>query len=746
MATARSLALPLLTGATRPQRLDSRRANAPVTLEAAIHPRDSAGRAELEGYIHDVFARGYGAEIKHFLPQLMSLRDGQGELLAALGMRCGNSGPLFLEHYLDEPVEQRLAAVAGVTGLHTVRRDSIVEIGNLASSRSGAARWLFLALAAYLHGRGAQWAIFTVAPFLKNTFIKLGFNLHILAKADKRCLGDEARDWGSYYDAEPEVMAVDVAQAFYAVFQSARDSGDESLLQLCSAAYDLGVRKPRVGVMENILSALCHHAQQNPSRIALRGSAITLSYSDLNHEVGRLALEFVKSGWRRVALMADNSPAWAVIDLAAAKAGVMLVPLPAFFSDQQLTHALVDAGIEGVITDQPQRCGGFAPQQQGSILVAGVELQRLHLQQGASQVAPGIAKITYTSGTTAAPKGVMLDGVAIDSVSRSLALRTAVQEDDLHLCLLPLATLLENIGGLYVPLLAGAAIALPSLAEVGMVGASSVDITLMVAALERYGATRAILLPQLLQALVERFESGVAIPSPLRFLAVGGAPLSVQLLQRAAVLGLPLFQGYGLSECCSVVALNNGAENRPGSVGKPLPHVELRIAADGEILVKGALFSGYLSAPSPPENGWWHSGDEGYLDEAGYLFITGRRKNIFITSFGRNVAPEWVEQELVLSPVVAQAYVYGEARPWNIAVLVTSADGDAVQAAINEANSRLPDYARIREWLRADAPFTVANGQLTATGRLRRQPLWQHYGARIEARYSTSETTKEVSS
>jgi hypothetical protein len=238
MATARSLALSLLTGATRPQRQASLRANTPDALYAALHPRGSAGRAELEGYIHDLFAHGYGAEIKHFLPQLMSLRDGQGELLAALGMRCGNSGPLFLENYLDVSVEERLAAVAAVA----VQRDSIVEIGNLASSRPGAARWLFLALAAYLHGRGAQWAIFTVAPFLKNTFIKLGFNLHILAKADKRRLGDEARDWGSYYDAEPEVMAVDVAQAFYAVFQFARDSGDESLLQLCSAAYDLGVR------------------------------------------------------------------------------------------------------------------------------------------------------------------------------------------------------------------------------------------------------------------------------------------------------------------------------------------------------------------------------------------------------------------------------------------------------------------------------------------------------------------------
>jgi hypothetical protein len=238
MATARSLALSRLTGADRSQRQDARQANTPATLQTAIYPRGSAGRDELERYIHDLFAHGYGAEVKHFLPQLMSLRDESGALLAALGMRGGNSEPLFLEIYLDEPIEQRLAAVAGVA----VQRDSIVEIGNLASSRSGAARWLFLALAAYLHGRGAQWAIYTVAPFLKNTFIKLGFNLHVLAHADKTRLGDDANDWGSYYDAGPEVMAVDVAQAFHAVLRFAEAAGDESLLRLSSAAYEMGVR------------------------------------------------------------------------------------------------------------------------------------------------------------------------------------------------------------------------------------------------------------------------------------------------------------------------------------------------------------------------------------------------------------------------------------------------------------------------------------------------------------------------
>lgn len=504
--------------------------------------------------------------------------------------------------------------------------------------------------------------------------------------------------------------------------------------------------------MDNILNAIEHHARHSPSRIALRGSAAMLSYAGLHEAVATLAATFVAQGWRRVALLLDNSPAWVVADLAAARAGITLVPLPAFFSAHQLGHALVDAAVEVVLTDQPQRFTEVAAQRLDDLLIANTRLHVLAVPaangsaRAVTGIAAGIAKITYTSGTTGTPKGVCLGGAALDVVTESLAQRTAVMSDDIHLCLLPLATLLENIGGIYVPLLAGAAVALPSLAEVGMQGASGVDISRVIVALQNHGATRAILLPQLLQAMVECFEAGTAIPQQLRFLAVGGAPVSPALLQRAAALGLPLFQGYGLSECCSVVALNNAARNRPGSVGQPLSHVELRIADDGEIMVRGALFCGYLGEQQPSADGWWPTGDEGHLDDDGYLFVTGRKKNIFITSFGRNVAPEWVEQELVLSPLMAQAFVYGEARPWNVAVLVTDADDATVWAAINAVNGRLPDYARIGGWIRAAAPFTVANGQLTATGRLRRQPLWQSYGESIEHHYSKPKTTKEVSS
>jgi len=235
-------------------------------------------------------------------------------------------------------------------------------------------------------------------------------------------------------------------------------------------------------------------------------------------------------------------------------------------------------------------------------------------------------------------------------------------------------------------------------------------------------------------------EAGFARPADLRFIAVGGASVSPRLLERARAVGLPVYEGYGLSECSSVVAVNTEEDNRPGTVGKPLPHTEIKLADDGDILVRGACLLGYATEPARLQDGFWPTGDIGYLDEMGYLHITGRKKNIFITSFGRNVAPEWVERELTLSPAIMQAAVFGEARPWNAGVIVAAPQVSTadVDLAIAEVNSHLPEYARVHAWIPASAPFMPQNGQLTANGRLRRDTIWQAYQNRINALYEES--------
>ena len=492
-----------------------------------------------------------------------------------------------------------------------------------------------------------------------------------------------------------------------------------------------------------VLDAVARQGREQPGSLALSGRRCELTYRELAVAIERFAAQLRASPARVIGLALDNSPLWAVLDLAGLRAAKPVIPLPFFFSTEQVAHSIRDAGIDCILTDQPEayrkllEAVGIGIGAVFAHELNGQTFSDIRLRDIAAKPLPaGTVKVTYTSGTTGNPKGVCLGADALHQVASSLLAATRAGADDRHVSVLPLSTLLENLAGVYVPLLAGASCHLLPLAEVGLSGSSGLDVKKMLAALIEGNATTTILTPQLLHALVAAVEAGHPAPPQLRFVAVGGAPVAERLLQRAEQLGLPVFEGYGLSECASVVALNSEAERRSGSVGKPLPHAQIRFAEDGEILVAGATLLGYTGdAPLQPGQ-FWPSGDIGYLDDDGFLYLTGRKKNIFITSFGRNVAPEWVERELTLHPAIAQAAVFGEARPWNVAVIVPrgSAPG-AINQAIAEANSMLPDYARVECWLPAQAPFLPQNGQLTANGRLKREAIWQAYRTSIERLY-----------
>ncbi|MGA0734055.1 MAG: long-chain acyl-CoA synthetase, partial [Steroidobacteraceae bacterium] len=201
--------------------------------------------------------------------------------------------------------------------------------------------------------------------------------------------------------------------------------------------------------------------------------------------------------------------------------------------------------------------------------------------------------------------------------------------------------------------------------------------------------------------------------------------------------GLPAYEGYGLSECASVVALNSPDALRKGSVGQVLPHARVRIDAAGEIHVRGAAMLSYLGedVTSHEEIA---TGDLGFIDEDGYLYVRGRRKNLLITSLGRNVSPEWVERELLANASVGQAVVFGEAKPYLSCLIYPSGPGVSavdLDAAINAANRRLPDYAQIRRWNGLPEPLTLLAGTLTANGRIRRDAVFSRYQNLIEDMY-----------
>jgi len=464
---------------------------------------------------------------------------------------------------------------------------------------------------------------------------------------------------------------------------------------------------------EAFLARLARHAAEHPDRPALDDGHRQLRYGELATALDDRCRRLARNDARRVALALDNGLEWALWELAMMREARVAVPVPTFFSDAQRRHLVASAGLDAWIGPGAEALGFSATRDPAIATRRVASPPALHA---------GTTRITFTSGTSGAPKGVCLDGLAPLSVAESLAEVVEPLCIERHLAMLPLATLLENIGGLYVPLWLGATACLPAVAELGWQGASGFDPRRALAAIETFRPHSLILVPQLLQALVA--ESPEA-PESLRFVAVGGARVAAPLLARAQAGGWPVFEGYGLSECASVVCLNRPGEAARG-VGRPLSHARVRLAADGEVQIQGATMLGYLNEPAASD--WHPSGDLGHW-RGETLALDGRRREVFITAYGRNVDPQWVEGELCTGPAIAQALVFGEALPGNRALIVPAApdiDDTQLAAAIAATNAGLPDYARVQEWRRC-SPFTPNNQQLTANGRLRRDAIHASY-------------------
>jgi long-subunit acyl-CoA synthetase (AMP-forming) len=435
-----------------------------------------------------------------------------------------------------------------------------------------------------------------------------------------------------------------------------------------------------------------------------------------------------------VAILADNSPQWIAIDLAAQELDVALVPLPSFFTATQWLHVIEAVAVQAIFCAQPEhaRALGFAE----NVPFDGALGLYESLQEKTPARLQGAQKITFTSGTTSQPKGVCLSARQQWQVAAALQERLASLNIQRHLNLLPLAVLLENIAGVYTSLLSGATnICLP-LAETGLRGAAQFDAHTCLDAIGRHRAESIILLPQMLQALVAVTAAGDPRIGSLKYVAVGGARTPAALIGAAREKGFTVYEGYGLSECSSVVSLNLPGADRLGSCGKPLPNRRVRIAADGEIEVGGEGIASYLGE-APKQIEWLPSGDQGHLDEDGFLYIDGRKKNILISAYGRNISPEWPESELLGAGPIAQAVVFGDACPYLVAAIVPLAGDvgtDRLQAAVDKANEALPDYARIRRWFPTD-PFSTADQTATANGRPRREAIALRCGQQIAAAY-----------
>lgn len=468
-----------------------------------------------------------------------------------------------------------------------------------------------------------------------------------------------------------------------------------------------------------ILSAIADRARLNDGRIALSDQHIALTYGALETAVEGAARDlFMWAPLARpgspVAVRLPNGPAWVILDLALMRLGWASVPLPGFFTDAQRDHAMADAGACLLIERDDDG--------EGDLSLAGTPLRVTPLAQPPRALPPGTAKITYTSGSTGQPKGVCLSRAHMEAVAGALVEAIGADYAGLHLPLLPLSILLENVAGLYTTLLAGGRYHILPPDLLGLADPFRPDLPRLAAAISDTQANSLILVPELLRALMMVMTfTGVRLPA-LRLVAVGGAKVAPSLLARADELGLPVYEGYGLSECASVVALNTPSARKAGTVGRPLPHLRTRIE-NGEIVVEGASYLGYAGGET--RDGPVMTGDLGEIDADGFLRISGRRTNTIITSHGRNVAPEWVESELTAQPEIRQAVVLGEAQAELSALivpLIPGMDEAAIAGAVARANANLPPYAQVGRWLIRDG-FDVAAGELTNNGRPRRAVL-----------------------
>ncbi len=490
-----------------------------------------------------------------------------------------------------------------------------------------------------------------------------------------------------------------------------------------------------------LLHSLLSRSSDGEGAIALENEQGRISAQTLLARACALSEALQDASIRRVAMYADNGPDWVAVDLACQFADICLTPVPLFFSAEQIAHALNTSGAQIVLCEHqpPLPVNFLCSPGPGQRLSTGT-LHSLQVAQPSvlsDRLPPQTRKITFTSGTTGSPKGVCLSTQQQLAVAQSLS-QAVGNLAPRHLCVLPLSTLLENIGGVYAPLLSGGTVLVPSLQLLGMTGSCELDLPKLLASIDRWRPDTMILVPELLSALVLATQQGWQAPDSLVFVAVGGSRVAPELLRAARHARLPAYEGYGLSECGSVVTLNTPAADRPGSVGQVLPHAQIRVS-NGEIVVSGNTFLGYAGQPDSWNLSEVATGDTGRIDAEGFVSIDGRRKHVMISSFGRNISPEWVESELKTGTLFRQVAVFGESRPHCVALLVPRdvnlITHDQIVAHINEVNQRLPDYARVRNWHLLDQPFDTRDGTATENGRLRRFVIQQKYAVVIDALY-----------
>ncbi len=553
----------------------------------------------------------------------------------------------------------------------------------------------------------------------------------------------------------------------------------------------------------NLFDLFLARVQETPRAPAYRQYVndiwVDYTWDEVAQRVARfraaLAREGLKPG-ERVALCLRNRLEWVAFDQAALSLGLVTVPL--YFDDRpdNMAFCLNDAGARLLFLENAALWGGLRDQVKTLERVVCVnraaneaDTRVTCLDDWLPASAPPLtrsparaeelATLVYTSGTTGRPKGVMLSHRNIlSNVAASLAAIPA-DTSDRFLSFLPLSHMFERTCGYYAALAAGAhtvyarsislladdlraqrptvLIAVPriferihaKLKEAMPAGSFKRRLFERAAAIgwkqfQRSASVGEKLLWPLLRLLVaNKFQRRLG--GRLRLVVVGGAAFAPELARTFVGLGLPIIQGYGLTETAPVLAANRPGDNDPLSVGRALEGIALRLDENGELLARGPnIMLGYWNNPEATRaavdaDGWLHTGDLARI-ENGRVYITGRLKDILVLSNGEKVPPADLEAAIVRDSAFEQAMLVGEGRP-KLGLLCVSQLRDEAELCLR-ANDQLrgfPGYARICHIARADGPWTLENGLVTPTLKLKRNEILRRHAADIERMYSTSE-------
>ncbi len=534
----------------------------------------------------------------------------------------------------------------------------------------------------------------------------------------------------------------------------------------------------------NLIEIHREQAQRLGPKPALRfrrfGVFSDLTWSEYREQSRACAAALLEAGIEpgdRVGLVSENRVEWLIADMGIMTAGAVNVPAHAGLPGSAVARQMADAGISWLIVSTAAQLAkaceireavpslkgvvvfdrraalsdviswsAFLHRGRRALSRLGPELDRREKRLGPDD----LATIMYTSGTTGHPKGVMLTHGNLVSNAEAMVELVPKDIDVVLLSWLPLSHIFARTCDHYLSLRNGILVVLSESLD-----AVPVDL-LEVQPTHLHGVPR---------FWEKMLAAAQATPAPdktlramfgrrIRWMMSGGAPLPPAVCQAYRQAGLPLSQGYGLTETAPVLTVNRPDRVRVESVGQPLPGVEIRIAPDGEILARGPnIMKGYWNQPTSTEavlrEGWFHTGDMGRLDDDGYLYITGRKKELIVLSNGKKVAPTEVEAILMREPAIEQVVVHGDKRNYLTALIVPnwtrvrqelphriesenelSTHPEVLawfQQRIDALQAELSSWEQVKRFFLRPRPFSPETGEMTVSLKLRREVIFQKH-------------------